>query len=377
MLEKEIAELRRRLRYEKNNIGALCGCYVNEKKEIVTTFRQSMPMMGQEEAERYLALFRRALSGNAGKSLLDISFTNGQVTAGEEHRLLTTLRDSALKDTEALDAFFAKVIGSLQLESNYLILLAHDVYDVPSYGKDGEAREDGSETMFSYILCCVCPVKLTQPSLRYDSFRSLFQSREADQIVASPEVGFLFPAFDDRCANLYGALYSTKNLTDNHPELADALFGTPLPLPADTQKETFRELLADVLEEECSYDVVQTVQDTLLARVAEHKEHPEEPALPVTGTDLQNTLRSVGVSEEKCERFHARFAEAFGEQTALPAQNLTDGGKMDVRTEDVAIRVDAAHSDLIQIKMLDGKPCVVIRAEGTVTVNGVPVSIRS
>lgn len=375
MLDKEIAELRRRFRYEKNNIGALCGCYVNEKKEIVTSFRQSMPMMGQEEAERYLALFRRAFTGKAGKNLLDVAFTNEQVTSGEEHKLLSTLRETKLGDEEAVNALFGKIISTLELESNYLILLAQDVYDVPSYGKDGAKSED-SDSLFSYILCCACPVKLTKPSLHYDAFRSLFQSRDAEQIVASPEVGFLFPAFDDRCANLYGALYAAKNLKDNHPELANALFGTPLPLPADEQKETFRDLLADALEEECSYDVVQTVQDALLARVLEQKENPEEPVPPVTQADLRETLASCGVSDEKLQRFEERYAEAFGE-TALPPQNLTGGSKTEFRTEDVRVQVDASRSDLVQVRLLDGKPCLIIRAEGMLTVDGVPVSIRN
>lgn len=376
MLDKEIAELRRRFRYEKNNIGALCGCYVNEKKEVVTSFRQSMPMMGQDEAERYLALFRRALSGKTGRNLLDIAFTNEQVTDGEEHKLLSALRASALKDEEAVNALYAKVIGSLSLDGNYVILLAQDTYDVPSYGKDGEKSEE-SDSMFSYILCCVCPIKLTQPSLRYDSFRSLLQSRAADQIVAPPEVGFLFPAFDDRCANLYGALYSTKNLKDNHPELAAALFGTTMPMPADEQKETFRELLSDALEEECSYDVVQTVQDTLLARAAMQKENPEEPVPPVTREELRDTLEACGVSEEKLARFDARYEEAFGETHALPPQNLASDTKMEFRTEDVTVRVDASRSDLVQVRLLDGKPSLIIRAEGMLTVNGVPVTIRN
>ena len=47
------------------------------------------------------------------------------------------------------------------------------------------------------------------------------------------------------------------------------------------------------------------------------------------------------------------------------------------QTEDVHIRVDASRSDLVQVRLLDGKPCVIIRAEGTLTVNGVPVSIRA
>lgn len=376
MLEKEIAELRRRLRFEKNNMGTLCGCYVNEKKEIITAFRQSMPAMGQEENEKYLALFRRVLTGNAGKNLLDLQFTNQQVLEGEEHKLLRTLRDSALADTEAVDTFFKKIIENLELDGNYLILLAHDVYDVPSYGKDGEKCEDGSETMFSYIISCICPIKLTKPSLRYDSFRSLFHSQDADQIVASPEMGFLFPAFDDRCANLYSVLYSTRNLTDSHEELTNALFGTPLPMPADTQKEAFCGMLSGTLEEECSFDVVQTVHDSLLARVEEQKEQKDEPYLAVTKADLKDTLSHCGISEEKLESFEKQYDESFGETTALCPRNLVGNGGLELCTEDVTVRVDAAHSDLVETRLLDGKPCIIIRAEGNLTVNGIPVQIR-
>ncbi len=376
MLDKEIAELRRRFRYEKNNIGALCGCYVNDKKEIITTFRQSMSMLEPEECERYLALFRRTFSGSAGKQLLDVTFPNEQVVSGGEHRLLRALRDSRLKDEQAIQDFYAKVISAFETDGAFLILLAEDTYDVPSYGKDGSKREDGSDTVFSYLLCCVCPMKLNRPALRYDAFRRLFQSREAEQVVASPEAGFLFPAFDNRCANLYGALYAARNLKDNHPELASALFGTPLPMPADEQKQSFRDLLSDSLEEECSYGVVQTVQDALLARVQSQKETPEEPISPVTCDQLKTALAYCGVSADKLARFEQAYNDRFG-GAALPPQNLTDGGTTALRTEDVHIKVNASRNDLVQVRLLDGKPCVIIRAEGTLTVNGVPVSVRA
>ena len=35
MTEKEIAEIRRRFRPDKSNISHVCGCYVNEAKEII------------------------------------------------------------------------------------------------------------------------------------------------------------------------------------------------------------------------------------------------------------------------------------------------------------------------------------------------------
>lgn len=131
MNEKEVGELRRRLRPEKNSITHIRGCYVNEMGESVAQFDQSLALMTQEETETLLALLRRTLSGTLGKNLLDLSFETRQVVEGEEHRRLMRLRDTALKDEEAVEEFFQLVRQSLTLEGNYLILLVYDRYDVP------------------------------------------------------------------------------------------------------------------------------------------------------------------------------------------------------------------------------------------------------
>ena len=51
MNEKEIAEIRRRFRSEKSNITHIRGCYVNERREIVSEFDQPLATLPQEETE--------------------------------------------------------------------------------------------------------------------------------------------------------------------------------------------------------------------------------------------------------------------------------------------------------------------------------------
>ena len=48
MTEREIAELRRRFRADKSNITHVRGCYVNENREIISEFDQSIALMEQE-----------------------------------------------------------------------------------------------------------------------------------------------------------------------------------------------------------------------------------------------------------------------------------------------------------------------------------------
>ena len=53
---KEVSELRRRFRMDRNAISRIYGCFVNSSKEIVSDLDESLGMMPQEEAEKYLSL---------------------------------------------------------------------------------------------------------------------------------------------------------------------------------------------------------------------------------------------------------------------------------------------------------------------------------
>ena len=67
MNEKEVGEIRRRFRPEKSNITYIRGCYVNENREIISQFSQSLAITEQEEAEQILSCLKKTLSGVLGK----------------------------------------------------------------------------------------------------------------------------------------------------------------------------------------------------------------------------------------------------------------------------------------------------------------------
>ena len=375
MNEKEVSELRRRFRPDKSSITHIRGCYVNESREIVAQFNQSLALMTQEESEHFLSTLKRTLSGGLGKNLLDINFTTQQVVDSEEHKLLMALRDSALRDQAAVDAFFQKVIGALALEGSYLILLAHDRYDVPYRSKDGERQDDASAEVYSYILCSVCPVKLTKPALSYEVRKNEFHNRAADYLVSPPELGFLFPAFDERSANLYSALYYTRDTGESHGEFTAAVFNREAPMPAAAQREAFQTLLGDTLEEACSFEVVQAVQEQLCDLMEEHREQKEAEPLRLSKGAVKCVLKSCGVDDARVETFDGRFDEAFGGDAQLSPRNLVDPKLLEVKTPDVTIRVNPERSDLVETRIINGAKYILIRADGGVEVNGVNIHI--
>ena len=88
MNEKEIGEIRRRVRRDRSNMTAIYGCYVNGQNEIVSEFKQSTGIMPENEADKYFGMLKKVLSGSVGKNLLDMRFKTSQVAGSDEHKLL-------------------------------------------------------------------------------------------------------------------------------------------------------------------------------------------------------------------------------------------------------------------------------------------------
>ena len=376
MNDKEIGEIRRHLRRDRSNITKIYGCFVNDNREIITEFSQSTGMMPENEGDKYFALFKRVLSGSVGKNLIDLSFKTAQVAQGApEHKLLMDLRECKLSDDELLHGFFQKIIDTVALEGNYLILIGCDSYDVPFKGKDDISDADKSEEVYTYLICAICPVKQTKANLHYVPEEKLFHDGAMNQPVSAPALGFLFPAFDNRSTNIYNALYYTHDIKVSQDALIEALFNTPVPMPAAEQKKCFEALLTTALGEDCNLDVVQTVHDQLCERIELHKEAKVAEPLLIAKADVKETLASCGVSEEHLAKWSVDYDETFGFEADLHPKNIIDTKRFEVKTPDVSIKVDPTRSDLIETRTIGGVKYIMICADENVEVNGVSIHI--
>ena len=376
MNQKELNEIRRRFKLDKNSISRIYGCYVNSSREIIAYIDESMGLMSQEEQEMYLGLLKKALSGGLGRNLINIEFSTAQVAGSDEHRLLQAVRQSSAQDKDAREALYRRIIDAMDMgETNYLILLAADTYDVPYKSRDDETFSDGSDTVFQYFLCSICPVKAPTLELKYNNENSGFHSASTGHIALPPELGFLFPAFDDRAANIYNALFYSKNAAEIHQEVIDAVFRVTPPLSAEEQKNAFGTALGDTLQQDCSYDVVQSVHEQLRGRIQEHKESRDPAPLELTVGDVGGILSESGVSEEKVESFRRECEKQYGENVALNPKNILGTGKFEITTPEVKITVAPENSYLIEARMIGGRRYLLIPADDGVEVNGVSVNI--
>ena len=122
---------------------------------------------------------------------------------------------------------------------------------------------------------------------------------------------------------------------------------------------------------ECDYDVVKSIHENLNQMVEENKENPEP--LILDKTDMTKLLEKSGVEEEQLEVFESRYDETVGEKESLVASNISNTRKFEVRTPDVTVQVNPERTDLVETKIIDGVPCLVIEINDLVEVNGIQI----
>ena len=375
MNEKEIGELRRHLRRDRSNMTTLYGCYVNDQKEIISQFSQSLGMMPENEAEKYFALFKRTLSGQIGKNLIDIPFKTAQVAGSPEHKLLMDLRQSRCGDEELRNQLCRKIIDTVTFDGNYLILMAGETYDVPFKSKDDSFQKDQSEESYTFFICAVCPVKQTKANLHYVAEEKIFHDGAIHQMVSAPQLGILFPAFDNRSTNIYNALMYSKDIKDGHEAFVESVFNIQPPKCAADQKKSFEALLTTALKEDCSMDLVQSVHNEIRERIEMHKEAKVADPLMITKDDVTAVLKDCGVSEEHAAKFSVEYDEVFGFEADLHPKNIIDNRKFEIKTPDVSIKVAPDKADLIETRVIGGVKYILICADEEVEVNGVSIHI--
>ena len=376
MNEKEIGEIRRHMRRDRSNMTAIYGCFVNDNKEIITEYRASTGIMSENEADKYFAILRKALSGSIGKNLIDLAFKTSQVAGSPEHELLMKLRETKLQDEDLRLELYKKIIDTIVMEGNYLILLGCDSYDVPFKSKDDTLQNDSADETFTYLICALCPVKQTKANLHYVPEEKIFHDGAMNQPVSAPEIGFLFPAFDNRSTNIYNALYYTRNIKENQEALIEAVFNTPVPKPAAEQKKSFEALLTTALGDECNLDVVQTVHEQLCERIELHKESKVPDPLLIDKEVLKDVLTSCGVSETGVSKFSVQYDEAFGFEAELHPKNIIDSKRFEIHTPDIAIKIDPTRTDLVETRVIGGVKYIMINADEDVEVNGVSIHFQ-
>lgn len=379
MNKKEIYEIKKRFKKDSCTFTRMCGCYVNSDHSRVTRIAKSFLNLDEEEFFKYLDIAKKILSGTTGNNLLNADFPMAEEESGGKQQFLMGLRASKLKNDELLERFYDLIIDNYEYTGNYLILIFHDIYDVPVKTKDN-LKLDESEEIYEYLLCAICPVTLSKPGLGYLADSNEIGLRLRDWIVGPPDTGFVFPSFTDRSTDIHTALFYTKNTKEPPSRFMDGVLGCSRLLTATEQKEVFRSIVEATLEEACSYETVKEIHDKLQDIIIPEDQTDETEEFHPVELSKESVLelfKESGVSEEKIQKADQLYEDLVGKEAKLYAENVVDKRKFEVKTYDVVLHVKPEKASQIKSRIIDGQKCLLIpmNENENVNVNGIHTTV--
>lgn len=405
MNKREVTEIKRRFKKESCTFSRMAGCYVDSSKEKVTTFAETFLNLDDDEFHKYLELASKCLSGVIGNNLLELPYDTEEMIEGGASDLLLKLRDSKLKDDDLLNVFYDRVIDTYDYAGNYLIVLYHDVYDIPMKTSDDILLDDSEET-YEYIICAICPVQLSKPALGYREDENRIGARKRDWIVSPTDTGFTYPCFTDRSTDIHNVFVYTKSAKEPHNEFFENGLSVKTKRTNQQKRTAFNSMITKALgdDSEEAKDIAIDVQQNLSEYIFFEKErrNEDEPIL-LEAEQVAEILSESGVSEVKAGRITADFKEYFQEE--LPeAEEILDEkllknnelrieknqlkekvvdltnqlkevgilGSDGKKPADIVVKVSEDKADEVVATFVNGVRCLVVPIEPTdyVTVNG-------
>lgn len=352
----------------KKDSGYITGigiCYVGQDGNQIARNGVHPGRLGDDEGILYMDIAKKALGGKPGKTLHTLAFPTKAEGAGTPHQLLMDIVESGGR--QGYGELYDRITASYGCDGDYCILLYTGSYPVP-----GGAEEEGSE-IYDFMLCAICPMTKGTYGLSYREEKGTFAADSGARIVGPPAHAFLFPAFEDRMADIHDVLFFSKK-DGNLPEsfLRDVL-GCTRPIPASVQKKTFGVLLNEAMGDRCTYDRVDAIRDVIRKTAEDGELSGEEMDLDrdqLAGLLSRNSL----LDQEETEIARKGFDAFFGKGAKVDASAIIDPGLTVVTAEDLTVKMKKDYPGSVSLKMVDGRKCLVIEVSDPVTLDGIRLS---
>ena len=326
MNKKDVMELKKRFKKESCSIDRLAGCYVDANKNKAIKFNESFLNMDDEEFYKYLEIAKKTLTGTLGNNILELDFPLEEEATGGKQHFLYALRNDGLSSEELLDRLYDLIIDGYSYVGNYLILVFHDTYDIITKTSDN-MKLDESEEVYEYLLVSICPVVLSKAGLGVREDENRIGARIRDWIVGVPDLGFLFPAFDNRSADIHKVDYFIRDAKDSHSEVISDVLGCAPRMTATEQRNTFSAIVkrAFANDTENGEEALINIQESFNARINTGEELTESEinSIILTPETMDEILVENNIEGEKARVIKEVTLDEFMEELPL-VSNLID-----------------------------------------------------
>lgn len=376
MNKKEVAEIKKNFTDSSGffTLNHILTAYVDPQKNILCKDNRLYSLIPEDEGAVMLESLKKILGGRLGKNLTEYGFPNEEYAEdGAQSDLYAAVRGK-LEDEVSCDKLLARIVNNMEYEMAYTVIIGYCSYSVMTKDRNDESYDDAAEE-YNFIAAAVCPVNTGDDGLMFDRENSsIVKKANTDLIISrTPTDGFFFPVFSDRSPDVNRVMYYTKTPKKPNISVVEDVLGCNFVMTCQSEKETFQQVLTDVVGDELSYTVITQVNEALRDIVTNAKNETEMPL--IDDNKLHGILFDAGVSSEKLDALPAVFKEKVGEADGLTAENLVEN-KMVLATPEITINISRDATKKVRTSVIGGRRCLVIDLDDpSISINGLVTDV--
>lgn len=376
MNKKEVAEIKKNFTDSSGffTLNHILTAYVDPQKNILCKDNRLYSLIPEDEGAVMLESLKKILGGRLGKNLTEYGFPNEEYAEdGAQSDLYAAVRGK-LEDEVSCDRLLARIVNNMEYEMAYTVIIGYCSYSVMTKDRNDESYDDAAEE-YNFIAAAVCPVSTGDDGLMFDRENSsIVKKANTDLIISrTPTDGFFFPVFSDRSPDVNRVMYYTKTPKKPNISVVEDVLGCNFVMTCQSEKETFQQVLTDVVGDELSYTVITQVNEALRDIVTNAKNETEMPL--IDDNKLHGILFDAGVSSEKLDALPAVFKEKVGEADGLTAENLVEN-KMVLATPEITINISRDAAEKVRTSVIGGRRCLVIDLDDpSISINGLVTDV--
>lgn len=376
MNKKETAEI-------KKNFSDKSGFFIMERvltgfvdaEKNVRCFKTfSCLTMEVAEHDVYDETLKKVLNTNVGKNFCEYQFPNEAYEEGKSQEILYSLLKSELKDELICENFMNHIANNLIHEGPYAVITAYCTYTIRRKDQNDEYAE-GQDELYRYILTAICPVNTSSDGFIFDSFSNEITKKINTELIISksPSEGFLYPVFSNRSSDINHVMCYMRSAAKPNISLVEDVLGCTFVMSATSEKESFRNILKDVVGDDLDYMVIKTVNDKLQEVVEENKDDTDRTV--IDNTSLKGILTEIGIPQERVQMTDPVY-EKFCGDAPLTVSNLIDS-KTVVTSPGITVNIKPSAVDKVRTSVVNGRRCLLIDIDDpTIEINGLPVRLE-
>lgn len=355
MKKSDMRELRKVVKSENSVVEKVWCCYVDSENNVFYEKLRRLSDMEEAERGRHKDILTGVLPTAIGKRVFPAWLE-------QQNQDLIALKGMDWSDKEIFQAFRDVLLENYSHLDPYYAVAARVVYDVPTKTKD-KAYTGESEDVYTAMIFAICPAKLSGAELgvKDESVVEL----ERRWVVKRPELGFLYPSFDERGENrnevaLFGKDPASENLITTLFQMKEQ----DLPASLEEQQERFEALMSDL-------DVDMETANTLTKAIAESSAEDKDTD-EIDKATIRRCASNAGIDITDFDEY---YEDNIG--TTKLTEAALCGKSVTIETGDFKLSIPTEKSDLIVTKKIDGVNCILVPVDGDIVVNGVITSLKA